>query len=164
MKKLSCFIFIIFILLSALSCEGPQGIQGPPGEDGDYDKLITLMFPITGGGATVDTAGEILSSGSHILHFNKNNYVNVDSIVFTALIRSYVGGNYCIAELYNVTDSTVIDNSNVTTNSTIDEWIETENIINDLPDHDITLSVRVRTENQGSMVSINRACLYLFRD
>ena len=168
MKKIAAFLLIIFALVSFYTCfdnEGPAGPPGKDGKDGDYDKQICIPFPFTGSYGTSRSQYTYLSS-SAIIKFNKNNYIGVDSIIFVPHIDAWMGDdNYCIAEIFNLTDSTEILNSLVKTNSKNRIWVESGNIYDSFPEKEIDICVRFKSLKDGDdyRVGINRAWLFLYR-
>ena len=93
-------------------------------------------------------------------NFNKKHYRDCKSIIFVAnLICS--SGKKGYLELYDNTDSVIIANSILTANSTYWTWKESENLINDFPDKDIDLTLKLRSESESYTVSFNSASLYI---
>ena len=61
----------------------------------------------------------------------------------------------CFGELYNVTDGTSIANSqleSIVTNTEFFNYKFSKNIYNDLPDHEVTLALRIKSETNGTLV------------
>ncbi len=110
---------------------------------------------------TSSAAGEIFEKELIYLGFNKNNYVGCESIIFTGCLGSNLWGNQCFLELYNLTDSTVISNSTISASSGIHEWIESQNLLKYFPDKDIDLTLKLRTEDEGTTVFFTSASIYI---
>lgn len=55
----------------------------------------------------------------------------------------------------------MISNSTISTNETSFNWVESQNIVEDLPDKDIDVTIRLRSELDGSWVDLNSASLYI---
>lgn len=137
---------------------------GPPGEDGVSDLQIRLPL-----GNQIKTSLEtdtiFTDSAFDLIKFNKNNYALVDSIVFVSQLRSADSTTNCIVELFNVTDNALISNALLSTNSTEFVWLETNNIFDFLPSFgEVTLGVRVRSDNPNVIVEGGQSFLFLYRD
>jgi len=138
-----------------LSCEGEDGM------DGGFDKQIRL--DLSGGLGTSSSAGEFIHPGSWLYDFNKNYFVDVDSIVFTSFLKTGDLNVDCLVDLYNITDSTAILSSLISTKGLEQTRVVSENVFKDLPDHSITLAVRIRTAQEGVFVSLSFSELLLYR-
>lgn len=119
------------------------------GIDGVINEEIRLQ--IAGGiGSTANTSSSIPVIVSGIT-FNKSNFDNVGSIFFES--DPYVANtsNYALLELYNITDNVLISNTLIRTNNTFDlkENLTTDNIIDNLPENEITLGIRLSSEVDG---------------
>ena len=163
MKKIMLFLSILILIIPLNNCTGPEGPAGPPGKDATMEKQIRLTFELTTWGVPYDSVYTILSCCS-IPKFNITNYLDVDSVVFFAYISAEGENNYCIVDLFNLTDSIAIKNSLLKTN--LDgEYVETGNIYNNLPKKEIDLAIRIRSSyyNTESHVNIGHAYLFLYR-
>jgi len=164
-------ILISIFSLFFLSCEGPKGDigptgpggnQGPPGLDGNSDKQI--RFDMGGGVGTSSSTPGIFPEVYSLIKFNVYNYTDVDSVVLFGILKSSDSNTDCIIDLYNWTDNVVIPGSEIRSNSTTPVWASSSNIFNELPNKEISLALRMRSENQGIHVVIEQALLFLFRD
>ena len=81
-------------------------------------------------------------------NFNIHNYPRVKSVIFTVKLSSSSEISEASVALYNLTDSTIIENSVISTRSTDLVWYDSENLVNSFPDHDIDLTTVVTTEYQ----------------
>jgi len=153
------------LAIIALACNGSDGPTGPPGNDGTSDKQIRLTF--NGGYSTTDTVATLCYSQQYITRFSKSNYVNVDSIVFGANMGTSSSSSNCIVELYDVTDSVVIAGGTLITNASGFfgdwPWIYSNNLLNSLPDKEISLGFRIRSSQQGVGAQVNTPILFLYR-
>lgn len=150
MKKIIVFFLAIFLL----SCD----------EEILYDKEVRLYFNLLGGIGGCTTAPMILLEPNYLRHFNKKNYPNIKTITFTALIKGE-NSNKNIIELYNVTDGIVVEKSLISTSSLEHTWVDSEDILNSLPEKEIDLSISMRSENAAtSSCEIIGAELILKRD
>ena len=149
----------IFPIVAIVCC-----ISSCDDDDILYDKQIRLE--IDGSVSSNSTAWQITEYETWtLINFNKHNYIGVDSIVFFGSLYTSDTANTVYLELYNMTDSTPILNTILT--SKINDYIfmSTGNIYNYLPDHDINLGLRVRSEKEGVAVSSGaRSYLFLYRD
>ena len=78
-----------------------------------------------------------------MMKFNKNNYSNVDSIIFSPRFDTSPG-KQTVVQFYNLTDDVVISNSKVVANNPEPANVDSDNIFDDLPDEEITLSMLVK--------------------
>lgn len=119
------------------------------GIDGVINEEIRLKVA-DGIGSTANTSSStpVIVSG---ITFNKNNFENVGSIHFEADPYVANNSNYALLELYNITDNTAISNTLIRTNNTFDlkENITTDNVINNLPEDEIVLGIRLSSEIDG---------------
>jgi len=145
--------------------QGPQGEQGPPGQDCACDKQVRLPFGWGAGYYTNDTTEWIQSDISYTLNkFDVQNYTNVTSVIFSALLDTADSKSNCYVELYNLTDDAPIPNSQIETKSETTIWVDSPNLIDSFPDKEIELAVRVRSETQGVSVSVLNPQIYLYKN
>ena len=155
--------------LFILGCEGPagpagvQGVGGLNGKDGGYDKQLRLDFNIVDTVQSQDTLGTVLWQQFGIVKFNKTYYVNVDSIIFLAFLRSSDTSAVCKLELFNVTDNVGIDTSLIQSKDTTYKLVESKNIFKELPSTEITLAVKISSSKQGTPVEALQPAVYLYR-
>lgn len=122
-----------------------------------FHEEIRLILRAMGSGAsgTKQEAGNIFG---RIANFDKSNWTKAHSITYNAYIYTEDYDNTCYVELYNITDNEVIQGTTLSTNATTypGVLVSSGNIIDNLPDKEITLGLRVRTENEGTYVWIGR--------
>lgn len=127
------------------------------------DKLILLE--IKAGGNTTSTSGT--SSNLGLIKFNKNNYLNVDSITFIS--TPYVGdpSNSSIVELINISDNVNISNATLSSSQTTfnmeSNYLETGNIYDDLPNDEIALGIRVRSATNGMFAGVGYTYIAIYK-
>ncbi len=144
--------------------QGPAGPQGPSGPQGPYDKVVRLPFFTAGVGWVWDQSEPFaLPARTYIVKFNKQHYVGVDSIIFVATLSSSTSSSRAAADLYNHTDGMVVTRSEVQTASTSAVWVESGNIFGSLPDKEVTLGIRIRTETAGARALLETGYLVLYR-
>jgi hypothetical protein len=100
----------------------------------------------------------------HLIKFNKHNYANVDSITFVPSMYTSSSSNKVYVELFNLTDNVPIGNTLLTSNT--NEWIfkESGNIYDLLPDKEITLAIRLKSENPDYYVYTGiRSYLFIYK-
>jgi hypothetical protein len=164
----SLFIYSIFLITSCTK-ENDLELDKQIRINGIGSPGIGSYYPNS------DTSWKLLD-GYRIINFNKNNYSDIKTIVFSALIFSTDTSNYCNVELYNLTDKVSIKNSQIKSNqlwglydANSMNYIESANIINSLPDKTINLAVRIKSSkwdtipafgNSGIMADI---FLFLYR-
>ncbi len=143
---------------------GPTGPAGPAGPPAASDKVVRIPFFLAGvtfgASATEPTP---LGSATHIVKFDRRDYVGVDSIVFMPSLSTEGASTNAFADVYNHTDMTVVAGSQVQTNSTSPVWLESRNLYAALPDRQVTLGIRLRTDSQGTRAGVGAAYLILYR-
>ena len=119
------------------------------GIDGVINEEIGLKVA-DGIGSTANTSSSIPVIVAGIT-FNKSNFENVGSIFFESDPYISNNSNYALLELYNITDNVVIPNTLIKTNNTFDlkKNLITDNIINNLPENEIVLGIRLSSEIDG---------------
>lgn len=125
------------------------------GNNGGYDEQVRLSF----GENYLFTSGTdwVISNNEteHLIKFNKSNYIGADSIVVAMRIATTDVNTKCYGELYNITDGvSIADTQLETTVSNLEpfEYIFSENIFNNLPDYEISLTIRIKSETNGVQV------------
>jgi hypothetical protein len=154
MKKI--LVLAIIISVNLMSCEKSK-----------LDELAIKQLKIdlyTGGSSqsTSNSEGQTYESKILYKNFNIKNYQGCDSIVFVASLKTYSGNNRCYLELYNLTDDTAITNSILSTYFTNLTWIESPNLFDSFTEKDIDLTLKLRTEKQGVLVSFRYASIYIY--
>ena len=159
---------LLVIVVFSFGCEGPAGpigLTGPsgtPGEDTTLDNQIFIPFP-NFSLKTSNTAWTLSNVIHTIPHFNIDNYVGVDSVIFGIGARVDFAADTGYFELFNLTDSVPISGGLLSSNST--QWIriETGNIYGSLPHKEVTLSIRSRINFLGHNADAWTAYLILQR-
>lgn len=99
-----------------------------------------------------------------LIKFNKLNYTNIDSITFVGSLYTPDVSNKVYVQLYNWTDNVEIGNSILISN--VDDWIfkESRNLYNQLPDKEIILGIRVKSEYSNYSVSTGiRSYIFIYK-
>lgn len=129
-----------------------------------YDKEIRLPFSFPFNGIEgFGTEASILSGNIFLRNFNKKNYPQLKSISFSAFLIG-ADPDQIIVELYNETDGVVIQNSLISTSSTEYAWVDSQDILNSLPNKEINLTLSIRSTATGGGGGIYDAMLILKRD
>lgn len=96
--------------------------------------------------------------------FNITNYIDADSIVFGLFISTNNQLAECIVELYDGTNNRVINNTRITTFSTINAWKTTSvNFIDDLPKETIDLRIYIKSGKDGIVVAGLSPAIIIYR-
>lgn len=114
---------------------------------------------------SIDTVGSVDSLYCTIVKFNKNNYQRVDSIILTGLFYSQKISK-CIVDLYSLTDKKVLAYNIIEYQSPINGQKArkySNDIYKFLPDKEINLGFRVRTNIQGESAVATDMELLLYR-
>lgn len=139
-------------------------------DGGGFDEQIRLSFGIQNAPGTINTSGDLIGE---LPNFNKHFWSGVDSIVFVPRFWSRHfntnPNNIGFAEVFDVTNNNIINNSLISTNEQeifgqIPPFLYSSNIYDNLPEEEVTLSVLLRTETQNQVVAIyGPAYLFLYR-
>jgi hypothetical protein len=166
------FTIVAILLLVLTACEGPAGPEGPMGPEGppgtgqEQDKLLRIPFSGVGFGNS-DTTASI--SSADIYRFSKLDYVDVDSIKFVTKLYLYYGyssvteGAMAEVQLYNRTDSVLIENSLIQSTSTDPIWLESGDIYPYMPDDRIDLTIWIRSSIKEVRADCRDPYLYIYR-
>lgn len=129
-----------------------------------YDKEIRLSFSLPFNGIEgFETETSILTGNIFLRNFNKKNYPQLRSITFSAFLIG-ADPDQIIVELYNETDGVVIQNSLISTSSTEYVWVDSQNILNSLPNKEINLTLSIHSTTADGGGGISDAMLTLKRD
>ncbi|CAM1373209.1 conserved exported hypothetical protein [Tenacibaculum litopenaei] len=127
------------------------------GYNSDFQDENRIVLFSSGSGAS----GTSLEEGrvfGEILKFDKRHWKNATSISYVAWAYSEKSSNTCYVELVNMTDDKVIAKSTLKTNSTRypGTLLISPELIAELPEKEITLGLRMRTQNNGTTVYMGR--------
>ncbi|MFH2144133.1 MAG: hypothetical protein ABIJ97_17030 [Bacteroidota bacterium] len=128
------------------------------------DKQIRFEFGPSNTYGLTTTDGQIIDKPSQtIIKFNKDNYSNIESIVFGASIYSSSSSSNCIVELWDITNNSIIANSSLNTSNINETYIESQNILLNIPNGEITLAVKIKSDTENSGAWISKAYLFVNR-
>jgi hypothetical protein len=131
------------------------------GLDGMVDKQIRLTLPsdISFDGSQVITQGQ-----NNLYKFNIDDFVGIDSVIYTIWTSVPDAGNSNSIELFNITDNIGIAGSQITaTSNSTPTLYQSSNIINGFPHKEITLGLKFKGTNTGQVVNATSGYLYLYR-
>ncbi len=153
--------------VSHFICNGNDGQDGSDGSDGQNGggggnlELVRLYIGETS--ISNNTSSWMMKDHEteFLINFDKANYPEADSITVGFLMATSVndGSVRCFAELYDVTNGQSIPNTQMEStqfgesNALVYQF--SNNIIDDLPDGNITLAVRARSETDGTIVFVS---------
>ena len=128
------------------------------GLDGMFNEEIRLVFLSGTAGSsfgTTTTEGDVLSS---LQRFDIRRYDLLQSATFITRSWTEDSATNSYIELINGDSGEVIPNSTLTTNVTsfLGELLISPNIYENFPEEEITLSLRIRSENEGVSVFVTR--------
>jgi hypothetical protein len=152
-------MFISLLLLFS-SCKKEDVI--PP-----LDKEVRLVFPFEYW-STNQTNFDLLPDFTHLIKFDKTNFSDLSAITFYASIATESLDNTVEMELFNVTDNVSVNNTSLQASTTVTSMVNyklvfTDNILNELPEKEIDLAIRLKSKN-GNYVYVRNAFLLLKRD
>ncbi|URC13279.1 hypothetical protein [Flavobacterium sp. B183] len=97
------------------------------------------------------------------IRFDIRDFKDVKSVVFEASAYVLNSNNHALLELYNITDGKVIANSLIRSNylPSALQKLRSNEILNGLPQKEVELGIKLRSEISGQFSEINDACLIL---
>lgn len=99
-----------------------------------------------------------------LIKFNKLNYINVDSITFVPSMYTADVTNKVFIQLYNWTDNIEIGNSQLASNTNDYIFKESRNLYDQLPNKEIILGIRLKSESSNYLVSTGiRSYLFIYK-
>ncbi len=102
--------------------------------------------------------------GAFLPKFNLDNYYDIDSIVFGAFLETYDISSKCIVELYDNSNINVIQGSQISTNSSTFQLVTTKiNFLNNVPEGENDLTIKIRSEIDNTTVICHSAFIILYR-
>lgn len=151
------------------SCFSDKSFKAIYADTALYSKKSTIAqhksfdFGAGNGVSTNNTNGYIVTDLSKaIINFNKSSYNNVDSIIFSAIVKSENSNYATVVELYNLNTNSVISNTKLSTNETNFTFVSSKNIADFLPDKNSNITIRLKSENNNSYSYISKANLEVY--
>lgn len=108
-----------------------------------------------------NTETSILTDNIFIRNFDKRDYPKLTSIKVSAFL---LGTPEIFVELYNITDGVAIENSLISTASDEYVWVDSENLLSNLPAKEIDLTFAIRGSDATGNCGILDAELVLERN
>jgi len=141
--------------------------------DSTLDKAIIINLWQNNPDGGQDTTTAYLT----LFKFNKNDYLGVDSIVFSANPAVLDTTGYCIVSLYDITDSVAIAGSSLSSNQYFysnsgsypgTKFLQTSNLYNALPSKQILLGATIKGTKFGgypypTSADVSFGYLYMYR-
>lgn len=125
------------------------------GDNYDYKDEFRLVLAAFGPGSSqgASKADEYTVLGE-LLKFDKRMWLGAQSITYYVHAWSSQPDTKCIVELYNATDKEVIAGSEMSTNAKgySGKLLISDNIINNIPNKEIDLFLRIKSEQDGVSV------------
>lgn len=162
-QTLTVSFLVLFMVIAG--CEGPTGPEGPEGPEGPIgppgpsDKQIRIKFDDAEGLGTGNPDGAV---ADELIKFDISYYAEVDSAIFVAKASTTDSEVPAIVELINETDQDTL--ATLQTTSTSPDLLESENILNQFPAEEITLSVSIRPDGDGTAFIRDDVYLFLYRE
>ena len=149
--------FVIFSLLAAIllvGCSDRPAPLIPAPNAGKLEDEETIAF--SGTLRTEDTDWHLSDDGlTQVISFNKADYPQAKRATFATMIRTSSNDNKVYAQLYNLTDSTRVAGTDLYANCECFRWVESEDILERLPNKPVMLALRIRSEKEGFFVMTN---------
>lgn len=134
-------------------CNGSDGIT----VDQVRFQLISLVALSSG-----STTGTLTPEWMYLRKFKKSDFSSLQSAILSGYISTQGDlESTCIVELFNLTDNIVIQGSTITTNSKKRVWVDSPNFLENIPDKEIDLAIRLRTNIEGGNATCTQAYLIL---
>jgi hypothetical protein len=137
------------------------------GVDGSVDEEIRLLIAAFPNNYSINNGGNTTGSfvGS-LIAFDRTHWSDIDSIKFLARIRTEDQSSKAIAVLHDLSNLKDIVNSSIETNSTSSNYLYSANILQELPDSQIDIAIKLKSELGGieSRIGDGSAFLILYRN
>lgn len=145
---------VLFLLLIFISCKDDLTIieESPLQET----RLLTNINSQSYTGSEY-----YVQNNSLLKNFNISDYENVESVFFEVVISTHESIDYCVIDLYNVTDSIGVLGSELKSNSTEPDTIVSGDIYSSIPKKELHLTTRFRSENGNDIVSREESTLII---
>jgi hypothetical protein len=128
------------------------------------DKQVIMYFPANGVAYSTSSAVGYVDSVEVIRDFNILNYANADSINFSSYLQTTDPNVSCTLNLYDSTNKAIINNTALTSNSTIGEFKTTSvNFLNDVPKATIKLGILAKSGQEGTEVRYYLPMITIYR-
>ncbi|MFH6988716.1 hypothetical protein ACHRVW_13315 [Flavobacterium collinsii] len=126
------------------------------GNGGIVSEEVRVSIP------TANTSSSVVTTWGGVT-FDIRNFKNVKSVVFEASPYVANSNNYALLELYNITDNKVIENSLIRANnlSSALQDLKSSEILNELPQKEIKLGLKLSSEVYGQFSGVYGAHLVL---
>jgi len=97
------------------------------------------------------------------IRFDIREFKDVKSVVFEASPYVANSNNYALVELYNITDGKAIVNSLIRSNNlpSAVQNLQSNEILNELPQKEVQLGIKLSSEISGQFSEVNNACLII---
>lgn len=164
--KISHFFYFLFLLLFIQACS-EEPVPPRPDFDPDPIKLEDVDRLIFAGPLrTTESAWHLSENGFRASAlFDKSAFPKAWRATFAATIRTSEINNRVYVQLYNITDSVEIAGSELYADTQYFKWVESVDILKNLPDKPVLLAVRIRSEKDGFWVSTRfNSYLSIFSD
>jgi len=138
-------------------CNGADGIS--------IDQVRFQLVSLVGLGSS-STTGDLSPPWMYLKKFKKSDFSLMQSAIFSAHIstENSTSASICTVDLFNLTDNVAISGSEVTTNSTARVWVNSGNFMNNIPDKEIDVAIRLRTNSAGGFANCIQAYLILSKN
>src|SRR5678815_1766922 len=128
------------------------------------DKQVIMYFPANGVAYSTSSAVGYVDSVEVTRDFNILNYANADSINFSSYLQTTDPNVSCTLNLYDSTNKAIINNTALTSNSTIGEFKTTSvNFLNDVPKATIKLGILSKSGQEGTEVRYYLPMITIYR-
>jgi len=158
MKKITKVLLFILGIVFFFACKKEEIIQA------ELDKEVRVPFPVNDG--TFNISFETFAPSTYLKDFDKRDYPGVDSITFICSLLSGNLSDTAYVRLYNVTDSSIIDNTLLAAATPLSTYVvvQTNNIFNMLPDKKIDLAIQAKSSDKNNYIIVASAFLKLRRN
>ena len=151
-KQFSC-VLIPGLVLTLFGCDDKTTTVVPAPAPANLTEVYLPVGFITAGGYDLTS----------LRKFNKTSYSDLDSVVFTGIVRSDEEAAYRIVELVNVSENQVVASVAADASGSTHTLTQPGNILDELPAREVTLGVRIRTAKGIEYHSGSHFYLYLYR-
>ena len=152
MSRLIPLFLLTALLFVACNNGNPPLIPAPNPGNLKNEEVVSFEGTLR----TAETEWTMSDDGfTQIASFNKADFRQAKRITFATMIRTSSAENRVFAQLYNVTDSVRIADTELSSACECFRWVESDDIIRNLPDKPVMLALRIRSEKEGFFVMTN---------
>lgn len=138
-------------------CNGADGLS--------VDQIRFQLISLVGLGSS-STTGDLAPAWMYLRKFNKKDFSLMKSAILSANIstENSTSASICTVDLFNLTDNVAILGSEVQTTSATRVWVDSGDFLSNIPDKEIDIAIRLRTNTSGGFANCIQAYFILSKN